>query len=341
MVRDLKTEINWIQKDSPIEGIRERMLIARKISWENFGKKIRFYVPSFLYYRSKHFQVQPRIFPSISVTGSGCALNCEHCSGKILGTMIPARTPEELIQVCSWIKLKGGLGCLISGGCLPNGTVPLVRFVDAIAEIKRKLGLKIITHTGLVDLETAERLKEAGVDAALIDIIGSDETIREIYHLKASVKDYERSLKALKKSQIPFVPHVLVGLHYGKIEGEMNALKMISKYSPSALIFIVFFPIIGTPMEHVKPPKPEVVIEMLIQARLMMPDVPLALGCARPKGKHRVKMDSLAVEAGVNGIAFPAEEAIKQAETLGLDISFSPLCCSQIYEDIKNYRANE
>jgi len=41
------------------------------------------------------------------------------------------------------------------------------------------------------------------------------------------------------------------------------------------------------------------------------------------------------VKAGVNAIAFPAEEAVQLAESLGLEITFSSLCCSQIFEDVK------
>ena len=274
------------------------------------------------------------LFPSISVTGTYCALDCKHCGGRILNTMIPAQTPKRLIQICKEIKEKGGVGCLISGGCLPDGSVPISKFIDAVAEVKR-LGLKVVMHTGLINHEIARRLKESGVDSVLIDIIGSDETVREIYHLNASTKDYDESLEALSRARIPFVPHVLVGLHYGKLRGEMNALKMIAKYMPSSVILIVFFPIKATKMESVKPPSPEDVIRVLVQARLMMPSVPLVLGCARPKGRHRVRTDCLAVEAGVNAIAFPAKEAIERAESMGLEVSFSPLCCSQIYEGIR------
>jgi uncharacterized radical SAM superfamily protein len=54
----------------------------------------------------------------------------------------------------------------------------------------------------------------------------------------------------------------------------------------------------------------------------------------RPTGKHRTRTDTLAVEAGVNAIAFPEEEAIRLAESMGLKMTFSLKCCSQIYEDI-------
>lgn len=317
------------------ERFEEKILRSREISWNSFGRRIRFYAPGFAHYGNEYLRSLRSTFPSISITGRFCSLNCGHCEGRILGTMVPAQTPRRLMEVCTDIKERGAVGCLISGGCIPNGSVPVGRFIDTIGKIKSRLGLTIVVHTGLIDFETAKRLREAGVDAVSIDIIGSDETIKEIYNLDASTKDYEESLHALSESGVPFTPHVLAGLHYGTLRGELEALRMIAKYRPSALIMIAFFPIKGTRMEDVKPPSPEEIIEVLIQARFMMPKVPMALGCVRPKGKHRAMTDSLAVEAGVNAIAFPTVEAIERSKTLGLEISFSSVCCSQIHEDFR------
>jgi uncharacterized radical SAM superfamily protein len=315
--------------------LEQALALARDISWKHFGKKIRFYAPSFMYYKIDCFCSSPAAFPSISVTGSFCALKCKHCGGKVLNTMMSALTPQQLIEVCSDVKRKGGIGCLISGGCLPDGSVPLDKFVDAIAEVKRKLGLTVVVHTGVVDLCMAKRLKDAGVDAALIDIIGSDETIKEIYQLNVRVSDYEKSLSALQQSGIPFVPHVLVGLHYGKLRGESQALQMIAKHSPSAVIVIALMPIRGTVMQKVQPPSPEDIARVLVAARFMLPKTPLVLGCMRPKGRHRAETDMLAVKAGVNAIAFPDEKAVKLAESFGFETVFSSLCCSQVFEDLK------
>ena len=314
---------------------KELVSMIERGNFPNSSKKIRFYAPSFIYYKTGYFCSSPTAFPSISITGSSCALKCKHCDGKVLNTMFPVLTPKGLFNLCVKLKNEGAIGCLISGGCLPDGSVPLDKFVDAIAKVKSELGLTIAAHTGVIDFSTARRLKGAGVDAALIDIIGSDETIREVYQLKVSVEDFEKSLRALHESGIPFVPHVLVGLHYGKLRGELQALKMISKYSPSAVIIIAFMPIRGTPMEKVDPPEPEDIAKVLVTARFMMPQTPIVLGCMRPKGKHRTRTDTLAVEAGVNAIAFPAKEAIQLAKLMGLEITFSSLCCSQIFEDIK------
>jgi uncharacterized radical SAM superfamily protein len=309
---------------------------AQEVSLRNFGKRIRFYAPSFMYYKTSYYRSFPTDFPTISVTGKGCALKCKHCGGKVLDTMYAATTPKRLFELCTQLKRQGALGCLISGGCQPDGSVPLGKFIDIIRKVKTELGLTVIAHTGMIDFHTARRLRKAGVDAALIDVIGSDETIREIYNLNITIEAYKDSLRSLHEAGIAFVPHVIVGLHYGKLKGELHALEMISKYQPSALVVIAFMPIHGTEMENVTPPKPIEIARTIAAARLMLPQTPVALGCMRPKGKHRIETDILAIKAGVNAIAFPTEESIAFAEKKGIEMSFSSLCCSQIYMEHKN-----
>jgi len=319
--------------DTGNKELEEWLEAARRLSWSNFKKQISFYVPGFAHYKSSHFESSSKSFPSVSITGASCALACRHCRGKILKTMIPARNPEDLVKVCERLKADGCIGCLVSGGCLPNGSVPVDRFVGALSRIKKNLGLKMVVHTGLIDNGTAQSLRATGVEAALIDIIGSNETIKEIYGLDAGIEDYERSLKALHDSGIRMVPHILVGLHYGEILGEFKAIDMISRYVPSALVVIALTPIKGTPMENTPPPEPEDIAKVLVAARLKMPNVPIALGCVRPLGPHRIRTDVLAIKAGVNAIAFPSGEAIGLATSMGLKTSFHPICCSQVYEE--------
>ncbi len=294
---------------------------------------IRFYAPSFMYYRTSYCRSSPADFPTVSLTGTTCALNCGHCGGKVLETMTPAETPEKLFEVAVKLKQNGALGFLVSGGCLPDGSVLFHDFIPTLGRIKRELSLTVFVHTGIVDSATASALKSAGVDAALIDIIGSDETIRQSCNLNVSVKDYESSLKALEQAGLNFVPHVIVGLHGGKLRGEYAALNMIRSCRPSAIVIIAFMPIRGTAMEGVKPPLPTDIARVIATARLMFIDAPLVLGCMRPKGKHRVETDMLALKAGVDAIAFPSEEAVTYAETHGCKALFSSYCCAQIYVD--------
>ena len=98
-----------------------------------------------------------------------------------------------------------------------------------------ELGLTVFVHTGIIKPETAVALKKAGVDAALIDVIGSAETIKKALNLNIPRKDYADSLTALDKAGLNFVPHVIVGLNEGKLDGELDALKMIAAVKPSAV----------------------------------------------------------------------------------------------------------
>jgi len=327
-MEQLLPETVWhMNEDKLLDFLDKNMHVSR-------SREIRFYAPSFMYYKTSYYCSSPFTFPTISVTGKGCALKCKHCNGKVLETMYPATSLEDLFDLCIKLKHNGASGCLISGGCLPDGSVPIQRFLDVIGKVKRELGLTVFVHTGIIDFETAKKLKDAGVDAALIDVIGADETVKEIYNLNVKVKDYENSLKALNKAEIVFVPHVIVGLHYGKLKGEFQALKMILQFNPSALVIIAFMPIHKTEMANVEPPKPLDIARVILTAKLMFPQKPLVLGCMRPKGKHRLETDILAIKAGVDAIAFPSEEAVKFAEKYGYRTVFSPFCCSNIYLDV-------
>ena len=322
----------------PIWSLNEKELLSLLESgtFKPMHRQVRFYAPSFTYYKTQHYCSSPTSFPTISVTGTSCALNCKHCGGKVLQTMHPAPTPQELFNLASKLKRNGAVGCLVSGGCLPDGSVPLDKFVSAIGQIKRELGLTVFVHTGIINLETAMALKEAGVDAALIDVIGSSETVKKVYNLKVSIRDYAESLKALDESGLSFVPHVIVGLNEGKLDGELEVLKMISHVKPSALVIIAFMPIHGTQMAKTPPPKPTDIAKISAMARQMFPQTPMALGCMRPKGAVRNQTDVLALKAGVDAVAFPSEEAIKYAESKGYKTTFSSYCCAQIYVDLKN-----
>ena len=331
MTGEQVTTRNQWKTDS--KSLAEDIKTAREISRRNFGARIRFYAPSFLGYAVGNAGRNTGAFPSISVTGRDCALKCKHCCGRLLNAMIPAESPRVLRKVFQELHERNVAGCLVSGGCGLDGAVPLEPFIDVMTEAKRNFGLRMVVHTGILGENIGKKLGRVGIDAALIDVIGSEETLREIYGLEHGVEKYDDSLSLLEREGIPVVPHVLVGLHYGTLRGEFDALKMVARHNPAAVIIIGLTPLRRTPMAHCSPASPNDVVSVIVEARKLMPRKPIALGCARPKGKIREQTDVLAVEAGVNGIANPDPKAIELARNLSLDYGFSDLCCSQVYED--------
>ena len=309
---------------------------AYSISRARFSDKIAFHMPGMVHYETEFYAAtDPYRFPSISISGVRCSLNCEHCRGQLLETMIPALTPEALWKTCQKVKENGGKGCLVSGGSTLRGDTPLLDFIPVLGRVKRELGLNVVVHTGIVYPETAKALGEARIDGAMLDIIGSDETLREIYHLDKTVDIFDTSMALLEEAMVPVMPHVIAGLHYGQLKGEANAIRMIARHDPVSVIVVAFMPLDDTPMEKITPSSPMDIARVILATRLGIPDKPVILGCARPLGDHRRETDRLAIDAGVNGIAYPTEEGYSYAQGKGLSMTFSVECCSLMGNSFK------
>jgi uncharacterized radical SAM superfamily protein len=242
--------------------------------------------------------------------------------------MIPMDAKKGLYAMCADMARFGTNSVLISGGSMKNGQVPFLKHIEEIKKIKEELGFKVMMHTGLVDEEMANGLKYAGIDGVALDIIGAQETIEQVYHMQCTVNDFDDSLRLLTQHGISIRPHIILGLHYGEFRGEYTALEMIKKYDVHALVVVVFMPLHGTKMQDVAPPDPELVREFLTVSRLKLPKTNIMIGCARPGGEYKRKVDKIAIDTGVNGIAYPAEGIIEYAGSRGLEAEFYENSCS-------------
>lgn len=275
--------------------------------------QIRYYIPE--------YGVSGRDFPAVSITGSYCALKCKHCYGRILERMIPASTPERLVEVCRRLAGEGAKGVLISGGSNPAGEVPFERFASALKEVK-KMGLKVYMHTGIVDEERARLLKECGVDMALYDVVSSDRAAVEIMGLEGASRFLE-GLRALLEAGVEVAPHVVVGLG-----GEREAVDFVADSGCRGAVLVVFTPYPGTPMESALPPPPSEVVSILEYARSRIAG-PLSLGCMRPRGPEYSHVERAAVDLELEGIAFPSKDALDYlAERGGFEVVHE--CCASV-----------
>ncbi len=312
--------------DRPLSDLLDE---AWALTRARFPLTVRFAAPSTKRYESDTFCNTSDRFVPISLTGRACELMCEHCRGRLLETMYPAPSPSALCDLADTLVERGCQGVLISGGADADGRVPLAEYGEAMAALKAR-GLKVIVHSGLVDPDTAAMLKRAGVDQVLIDVIGDTDTIREVYHLHKSPADYARSLNDLKDAGLAVAPHVVIGLHYGEVRGELEALRLISAADVETIVLVVLTPLPGTPMCAYPPAPPDMVGKIAALARILNPETPLSLGCARP-ATRKFAMERLAIHAGVNAVAYPSQDCIEYAQLLGLTIEFSELCCSLLW----------
>ncbi|MGB0127851.1 MAG: hypothetical protein WBP72_09440 [Rhodocyclaceae bacterium] len=291
---------------------------------------IRFYTPSFKAYSSTEFSSCGRqAWPAVSITGADCALQCDHCRGQLLKSMVPARTPEALWQVANEQIAAGAQGMLLSGGSNRRNEVDYAAFFPTIARIKTAFPtFRIAMHTALVGRDAARRMEAAGVDVAMLDLIGAQDTVRQVYHLKRPVADFEAALANLTETSMEVVPHIVIGLHFGHLLGEWNALEMVQRHRPAALVLVVIMPFYAAATRPFATPRSDEVGRFFLDARKALPDIPIRLGCARPPGKAKQEIDAYAVLAGLDGIAHPAEGAVELAVRRGLALHIEPSCCS-------------
>lgn len=302
---------------------------ALRLRIERFGTGIEFYAPGLKRWQSSEWTPERQnAFLPVSVTGTACALQCDHCKTKVLEGMITLGEDRDLYKTAERLKAQGTDGILVSGGSTKRGGVPLLPHVETMRRVREELGMRVVVHSGVVSPKLADGLAAAGVDGVMLDIIGADETVRDVYHLDLKAADFERSIALLAERELRIIPHIVLGLHYGRFVGEWNALEMIARYPVSTLILVVLTPLVGTPMGHLEPPPVQDVTDFFATARVRMPDTKINLGCGRPMGEMKIALDQAAIDHGLNGIAYPAEGMVAYARERGLDPDFHEYCCS-------------
>ena len=294
------------------------------------ARPIRFSTPTFKDYASTELRgCAKNSFPAFSITGAACALDCEHCRAKILAPMLPATSPEMLDRkVRELIATQDLRGFLLSGGSNRRNEIPYRRFYPVVERLKRDHpDLQIAIHTALTDAAGARAMEAAGVDVAMLDVIGARQTIRDVYHLDRPVADFEATLAALCATSMTVTPHVVIGLHFGRILGERTALDIVARHPVANLVLVVVMPFYAKPGTFQAPPA-EDVGRIFAEARRRLPDRKVLLGCARPPGMHKRVTDAYAVLAGLDGIAFPADGAVAVARAIGRPFEQQNACCS-------------
>lgn len=290
---------------------------TREMKQARFGSKIKLYYPG-------------RAFPSISVTGTQCALHCLHCDRKYLRHMVPAETPDRLWEVCRELDARGAVGCLISGGDDASGAVPLDPYLDVIRRVKQETRLVVNVHTGLVHPSTARGLARAGVDVVSLDVTLDPRVIKEVYHLSATPRDYQAALELLLDQGVPVVPHVTIGLYQGRLGKELAALQYLARFAWELVVFIVLIPPKNPPgRDFFVLPDPVDVSRVLTLARLQFPRAELSLGCMRPKTSAvRDALERQAIQAGINRLVIPSKRTIQWLESSGAVLEYYDACCA-------------
>jgi uncharacterized radical SAM superfamily protein len=259
--------------------------------------------------------VYPTDTKAITLSGQGCALNCKHCNKHYLKQMdtLNSVTPANIKSF------------LISGGLKKNGNSFILDKKKELLDLKKKGDYRFNSHIGFVDLDELNEIAKV-VDYVSFDFVSDTKVIKKVYNLNKDAKEYVKQYKMLA-AKINTFPHITIGLDEGKIHWEYDAIDTLHKLGAKILVLNILVPTKGTEFANVPLPDLKEVQKVIHHARKVFKDGTLAIGCMRPGGEYRSKVDQIAIKEGVDRIVKPTPEARKLAEKMGLNISYFYECC--------------
>jgi uncharacterized radical SAM superfamily protein len=265
------------------------------------------------------------LFTSVSVTGSSCWLGCKHCKGHYLEGMIGIERPSDLMRLALDLEARGGRGFLLSGGCLPDGTIPLGPFLETLRKIKRITDLRVNVHAGILDHQMATRLVGTGADRISLDLVQDPAVLRGNIGPGVDVKDYESTLHNLLAAGGSIVPHFVVGMPHSSPEGERKVLELLVDKDVKATVILGFIPTPGTPSWTYPEPTSERMLDIIVEAVERLHH-PIILGCMRSRRDRG--LERRAIEAGVSGVAVPSSRTVSWADGMGMQVRIVQECCA-------------
>lgn len=295
------------------------------------GRAITFSAPCIKRYQTDDFCTggEPR-FVAVSLNGDRCILQCDHCRTRMLKALYQVNSPEQFELLADRLVAKGCRGMLLTGGCDRDGTIPLVRYAEAARAAHERLGLRYAVHTKFVTEAFAEACKLTGADLLMTDLVGENESLHSVYHLRGySVDDVRRSLDIAESRGLRLAPHIMIGIARGQVVGEYAALDMLKGRDVATLALVVLTPLLGTPLADAKIDL-AAVMEVLSAAREMYPRMRVTLGCAKTGGRMQRAIEEHALRIGLDAIAYPSEGIVDQARSMGYDVRLSEACCAFI-----------
>ena len=217
---------------------------------------------------------------------------------------------------------------LLTGGCDRDGTIPLPPFVAAVRTARERWGYRFAAHTKMVTEDFARAAAAASIDPLMVDVVGDEASLRDVYHLyDSSLADVERSLDLAAAHGLRLAPHIMIGLAHGRVVGERRALEMLRGRPLAALTLVVLTPLRQTPMADVRVDLPAA-LEILVEARQAFRDVRLTLGCAKTGGEMQRQLEERALALGFDAIAYPSEGIVTRAREMGYEVRLSESCCA-------------
>lgn len=239
----------------------------------------------------------------LSIKTGGCPEDCGYCSQSAHHeTGLKASKLMEVKRVIAEATKARDAGATryCMGAAWRNPKPRDMDAVVAMVEGVKALGMETCMTLGMLDLEQAARLKQAGLDYYNHNIDTSERYYSEIISTR-SFADRLDTLEQVRQSGIKVCCGGIVGMGEEAID-RIDMLVTLANLPehPESVPINMLIPIAGTPLAEAKPIEPIEFVRVIALARIMMPKSHVRLSAGRTAMTD--EMQALCFFAGANSI---------------------------------------
>ncbi|MET3524186.1 biotin synthase [Mesorhizobium abyssinicae] len=239
----------------------------------------------------------------LSIKTGGCPEDCGYCSQSAHHeTGLKASKLMEVERVITEATKARDAGATryCMGAAWRNPKPRDMDAVVAMVEGVKALGMETCMTLGMLDLEQAARLKQAGLDYYNHNIDTSERYYGEVISTR-SFADRLDTLENVRQSGIKVCCGGIVGMGEEPVD-RIDMLVTLANLPehPESVPINMLIPIAGTPLADASPIEPIELVRMIALARIMMPKSHVRLSAGRTAMTD--EMQALCFFAGANSI---------------------------------------
>jgi anaerobic magnesium-protoporphyrin IX monomethyl ester cyclase len=205
--------------------------------------------PAYKDYYSKNFG-----YTTTSViTSRGCPFQCDFCSRPIFGNRFRSRTAANIAEEVKAVRQLGYERIWFADDCFTLDRKRLLSICDELIRRRISIGWECLSRVDTVNLEVAERMKQAGCVRVFFGIESGNDSILRIMKKQATTEQAKEAVNVFKKVGVQAGAFFILGYPGENDRTVLDTVDFGSSLPLDYLSFTFPYPIPGTPLfERVK-----------------------------------------------------------------------------------------
>ena len=182
------------------------------------------------------------------ITSRGCPFKCDFCSRPIFGNRYRSRTAGNIVEEVEAVRKLGYERVWFADDCFTLDRRRLLAICNEFARRRVNVGWECLSRVDTVDLEIADRMKQAGCVRVFLGIESGNDLVLKVMKKQATTKQAEDAVYTLKKARIQVGAFFILGYPGENDRTVLDTVNFASSLPLDYLSFTFPYPIPGTPL---------------------------------------------------------------------------------------------